>query len=44
MAGGAGRYPPEYKEEMVELWRGGRSVQSLAAGAGRHGVYGDAIP
>ena len=33
MAGrGVGRYPPEYKEQMVELVRAGRSPGSLARG------------
>ena len=30
MAGGAGRYPPEYRERLVELARNGRSPASLA--------------
>ena len=30
MAGSRGRYPPEYKEQIVELVRSGRSPGSLA--------------
>ena len=30
MAGSRGRYPPEYKEQIVELVRSGRSAGSLA--------------
>ena len=30
MAESRGRYPPEYKEQIVELVRGGRSARSLA--------------
>ena len=30
MAEGRGRYPPEYKEQIVELVRAGRSARSLA--------------
>ena len=30
MAARAGRYPPEYRERLVELARGGRSPGSLA--------------
>ena len=30
MAESRGRYPPEYREQMVELVRSGRSVRSLA--------------
>ena len=30
MAGGAGRYPPEYREQLIELARAGRSAGSLA--------------
>ena len=30
MAGRAGRYPPEYREQLIELARAGRSAGSLA--------------
>ena len=30
MAENRGRYPPEYREQVVELVRGGRSARSLA--------------